>query len=361
MKRKLLLGALLLLSANVLLFTSCEDEKPLGPTVKITELGSDHDNPNNQIAIIGTDAHIEAEITAEGLIESIEVEVHQEGGSFEFGKVYTDSKYVGKKNATLHEHLDIPSEAPAGEYHLHLVVRDQFGQTATAESKLTLQAAPVDITIEGLVFGAGHNFPDNNIGYIGGSPVVEAGKITAKAGIKKIEVFMHSEEATPEFKIEAVFEQKGETELEGFHKHVNIPANAPAGPYHLHFKETDTKGNHTEGSLDVELKAPGITVTDIEIGHDNVAKASNIHTEFKATSDVDFKSVRIRIYKETAPTDILWTKTIDKKDVKTFTFHEHLDATEGGKVVPGDYILEIRVNDTKDASLTLTNKIKITE
>lgn len=142
MKRKLFLGAMLLLSANVLFFSSCEDDndKPLAPTVKITELGSGHDNPNDKIAYVGSDAHIEAEITAEGLIESITVEVHQEDGDYEFEKVYTDSKYVGVKNATFHEHLDIPSDAPEGEYHLHLVVRDQEGQTATAESELTIKA-----------------------------------------------------------------------------------------------------------------------------------------------------------------------------------------------------------------------------
>lgn len=142
MKKELFLGAALLLSANLLFFSSCEkDDTPPAPTVKITELGSGHDNPNDKIAYAGTDAHIEAEITAEGLIETITVDVHQEGGSFKFNKVYTDSKYVGTKNSTFHEHLDIPAEAPAGEYHLHLVVKDQHGQTATAESELLIKPA----------------------------------------------------------------------------------------------------------------------------------------------------------------------------------------------------------------------------
>lgn len=143
MKRKLFLGAVFLLSANLLFFSSCEDDtdKPLAPTVKITELGSGHDNPNDKIAYAGSDAHIEAEITAEGLIESITVEIHQESGSFKFNKVYTDSKYVGTKNATFHEHLDIPSEAPSGKYHLHMVVKDQHGQSGMAESELVVKPA----------------------------------------------------------------------------------------------------------------------------------------------------------------------------------------------------------------------------
>jgi hypothetical protein len=145
MKRKLFLGAMLLFSANALFFSSCEKEgKPQAPTVKITELGSGHDNPNDKIAYAGSEAHIEAEITAEGLIRDITVEIHQEDGNYEFGETYTDAKYAGTRNATFHEHLDIPAEAPEGEYHLHLVVRDREGQTATAESELTIRAEDGD-------------------------------------------------------------------------------------------------------------------------------------------------------------------------------------------------------------------------
>lgn len=141
MKRKLFLGVILLLSANVLFFSSCEDDndKPLAPSVKITELGSGHDSPNDKIGYAGSDIHINAEITAEGLIESITLEVHQEDGDFEFHEVYTDAK--GLKSTTLHKHIDIPAEAPEGEYHLHLVVRDQHGQTGMAESELIIKPA----------------------------------------------------------------------------------------------------------------------------------------------------------------------------------------------------------------------------
>ncbi|WP_298649500.1 DUF4625 domain-containing protein [uncultured Proteiniphilum sp.] len=145
MKRKLFWGAMLFLSASVLFLSSCDkDDKPLAPTVKITELGSGHDNPNDKIAYAGSEAHIEAEITADGLIREIAVEVHQEDGDYTFNKVYTDAQYVGVKNTTFHEHLAIPSEAPEGEYHLHLSVIDQQGQTGEAESHLTIMESDED-------------------------------------------------------------------------------------------------------------------------------------------------------------------------------------------------------------------------
>lgn len=362
MKKKLFLGAVLLLSANLLFFSSCEkDDTPSVPTVKITELGSGHDSPNDKIAYAGSDAHIEAEITAEGLIESISVEVHQEGGSFKFNEVFTDAK--GLKNHQLHKHLDIPAEAPAGEYHLHLVVKDQHGQTATAESHLTIKEAPVNITISGLIFGAGHTFPDNLIGYVGTAPVVEASSITAENGISQIVVSMHSEEPGVDYKLDFEFPLEGEIELKDFHQHIAIPADAPAGDYHLHFKVIDKKEQYKEESLDIQIKEPGIKVTGLEIGSNNTAPANNVHTEFSITGDTGLKSIRVRVYKEATPGEIVWqenyTENFGNEEVKQYTFHKHLNMS--GKVEVGDYIMEIRVNDKKDASVTIKEAFTIKE
>ena len=35
-----------------------------------------------------------------------------------------------------HEHIDIPAEAPLGEYHLHFTVTDQKGQTTLVEAHI---------------------------------------------------------------------------------------------------------------------------------------------------------------------------------------------------------------------------------
>lgn len=134
---------MLLLSANALFFTSCEDDKdtPPAPTVKITELGSGHDTPNDKTAYAGSNVHINAEINAEGLVQSIMVEIHQEEGEYSFNKEYTDSKYAGAKNPSFHEHIDIPEDAPEGAYHLHFTVTDKEGQTGSAEAELTVKPA----------------------------------------------------------------------------------------------------------------------------------------------------------------------------------------------------------------------------
>ena len=124
----LVLASILLLS-----LISCSKDSKLGkPKIILTEVGHD----NGKVAMRGDDMHLEADITAEALIKSIHVEIHQEGGSFEIEKEYTSGKYIGVKNTEFHEHIDIPSTAPLGEYHLHFTVTDQKGRQATAEAQI---------------------------------------------------------------------------------------------------------------------------------------------------------------------------------------------------------------------------------
>lgn len=125
----------LLFAALAFTFVSCnKDNSAAKPTVNLTEVGHD----NEKYAMRGDDLHLEADIVAEGLIKRIDVEIHQEDGSFEIEEAYTTGKYIGVKNTTFHEHIDIPETAPLGEYHLHFTVTDQQGQTVTAETHIEI-------------------------------------------------------------------------------------------------------------------------------------------------------------------------------------------------------------------------------
>jgi len=117
-------------------FIACDDEETTAkPVITLTEVGHE----NSLQAHPGYDMHLEADITAEGLIQRIDLEIHQEGnGSYELEKSYTQGKYIGIKNTEFHEHIDIPADAPLGKYHLHFTVTDALGQQTTAESPLTL-------------------------------------------------------------------------------------------------------------------------------------------------------------------------------------------------------------------------------
>jgi len=125
-----------LVSVMAVTLNSCDkDEKDVAkPKITLTEVGHD----NSKHAHPGHDMHLEADIIAEGLVRSIIVEIHQEDGSFEIEKSYVEGKYIGVRNVEFHEHIDIPENAPLGEYHLHLTVTDKEGQQSMAETHVNI-------------------------------------------------------------------------------------------------------------------------------------------------------------------------------------------------------------------------------
>ncbi|MGE8292468.1 MAG: DUF4625 domain-containing protein [Sphingobacterium sp.] len=181
------------------------------PTIGTLEIGSG----NNKTVKAGTDLHLEGDIVAEALIDKIEIEIHQEGGSFKFAKIYTDEKYVGKKNVTFHEHIDIPSEVPSGQYHFHFTVTDKAGNATTVESPLTIQGADAKVAFK-LVFtevdahAHGDHFHD----------------IADKSGVEPFSVS---------------FDNSGKALGDG-HAHLK-----PAGVYKIELKQFDTTGKETQG------------------------------------------------------------------------------------------------------------------
>lgn len=117
--------------AAITILAACnkEEEKAAVPVITLTEVG--HENSHR--ATPGDDMHLEADIVAEGLINAINVELHlEEGGDYEIEKSYTEGKYIGVRNTEFHEHIDIPADAPNGEYHLHFTVTDREGQQTSA-------------------------------------------------------------------------------------------------------------------------------------------------------------------------------------------------------------------------------------
>ena len=137
MKKHIILTAIITFAA-IMIFAACskKDDTPAAPQITLTEV--DHDNSFRATA--GDDMHLEANIVAEGLIQSINVELHlEEGGDYEIEQSYTEGKYIGIRNTEFHEHIDIPADAPEGEYHLHFTVTDRSGQQTTATAHVDIE------------------------------------------------------------------------------------------------------------------------------------------------------------------------------------------------------------------------------
>lgn len=131
---------------TITLVTSCKNDEVIEkPSFSDMEIGKD----NSKQAYIGDELHVEGNINAPGKIKTVQLTIHpedehehegEEEHGWELDTIYT--KFDGLKNSTLHEHIDISAEAEEGEYHLHLIVVDYEGNTASIEEHIDIIAKP---------------------------------------------------------------------------------------------------------------------------------------------------------------------------------------------------------------------------
>lgn len=121
----------------VTVLNACKKDKDVvmeAPIISGLEVGIS----NGKVGYVGSDLHLGADIEAASKIKTIKVEIHKESGAgWEFTKVYDE--FAGLLNTEFHKHVDIPSTAQTGEYHLHLKVTDMQGKETEVESELELQ------------------------------------------------------------------------------------------------------------------------------------------------------------------------------------------------------------------------------
>ena len=222
---------LLLFFLFAITFTACKKDEQIAPAPSITAL--EVGTSNSKIAHPGNDLHIEAEISASGIIKDVVLEIHPESGAgWNVNTTYTEG-FAGLKNAEFHKHIDVPADAKVGSYHGHLKVTDQNGQVSEVEFDLQVTADPSLATATG--FEVGLNTAGNDLH-------VEA-SITAPNKIAKIVLEVHGNGWEKEVTYEdaAVI---GKTNY-NLHKHIDVAA-APKGHYHVHLKVVDQSGKEVE-------------------------------------------------------------------------------------------------------------------
>ncbi|UII26834.1 DUF4625 domain-containing protein [Fulvivirga maritima] len=268
MNKQLLLRARLVLVALVCFstFMACsddDDETPSLPAPTITdfEYGAGSDHSTDPVAYKGSDLHMEASIEAEATVQSITLTIHGHDleladgeEEWDLEQVFTDEKYL-VKNPSFHEHIDIPANIPAGEYHITLLVTDEAGQTAESEGHLEIMdgdASTGEISYSDLSI-------DETV--VRGTDLHAEFMIDAHHGIHHIIVDIHGHDLTvgageEEWHFEQEFEDgyHGESEVE-FHEHIDVPANAPVGEYHATFIIEDEEGNELEFESHIEVVA----------------------------------------------------------------------------------------------------------
>jgi len=213
------------------------------PQISNFEFGEGSIHSTDQVAFKGSDIHIEAEINAEAVVSSITLKIHAhdlvpgEGEEdWDFEQVYTNANYQ-VINPTFHEHVDVPTNIPVGEYHIELIVTDELGNSTEVDGHLEILDY---ITLSGF------SIDDSAVR---GDDFHTEFMIYALNGIHNITVDIHAHDlpvgaGEVEWDEEIVFTEGYHelTEVE-FHEHIAIPLNAPAGEYHIIFTVEDEDGN----------------------------------------------------------------------------------------------------------------------
>lgn len=121
------------------------------PAVNLLEVGYN----NSKTVIPGNSLHIDAELIAEGKIASVRLVIHPEGedhsqqphdDEWELDTLFT-GVYMNVRNTNFHEDIPIPASAGTGKYHLDLILTDQEGYQADAETVIEL-VAPAAIPLQ---------------------------------------------------------------------------------------------------------------------------------------------------------------------------------------------------------------------
>lgn len=105
--------------------------------IELTELG--HGTIATAHAHAGEDMHIEGHIHSSNPVATIEIEMHHESNTSAPEIMQTFSNYAGQTEVDFHEHIAIPANQPAGEYHFHITVTDNQGNSKTAEYHLEIE------------------------------------------------------------------------------------------------------------------------------------------------------------------------------------------------------------------------------
>ncbi|WP_067151488.1 DUF4625 domain-containing protein [Pseudotamlana agarivorans] len=161
MKTKLK-NLLLVIPLVCLLFSSCEsdDPEPLMPTIDNVEIGLQ----NNEIGVIGRDFHFNAEILAGDKIDLVQIKIEpkeEETYASPWSYEITWNEFKGVKNATVHEHFNIPEDAVEGDYDFTIVVSDENGAVLEEKRNITIML-PENLPVDPILSLIGISDPETN-------------------------------------------------------------------------------------------------------------------------------------------------------------------------------------------------------
>ena len=243
-----------------------------------------------------------------------------------------------------HEHIEIPDDIAEGPYHLGITVIDVSGN----ENQVYVE----------VVIGEDHTGEEHGITItdIHSEDAVRGGEFHAEAQIAadheigSVSVSIHGHDLEPaegeiEWTFDETYDDYSGTSAE-FHEHIDVPANAALGEYHITITVIDAEGNsYSEGShfhvTDADNDAEAITISEITVD-ENVAAGEEMHVDAEIAGEHGIENVEIHIHSEDGE-GWEFEQSYTYEDETAIDFHEHFDVP--ADAAAGEYHLSLEVTD----------------
>ena len=239
--------------------TSCSDDDSSDGLDNQAPVVTIHEPTTDEAVAVGGEVHLDVELEDDVELASYKIEVHNDFDGHDHDRPFgveqtipwslsqTQELEPGQTTYNIHEHLEVPANAAEGAYHLGIIALDQAGNQTEAYVEI--------------IVGEDHSGEEHGITITdihvedaakGGDLHAEA-NIAAEHGIQTISVNLHGHDLTPEGDEEDWTYSNDFTTYSGnsaeFVEHIDVPANATAGEYHITITVIDTEGHtHSEGS-----------------------------------------------------------------------------------------------------------------
>ena len=134
----------LILMALAIAFASCSDDENTTTPPEIYEFSAgSHDHSTNEIQRGGeVIVDFKTRSLNDGRLHAYHIEIHDHPASGNSDDEFilidelfdNNPTFRGTRNASVHKHIAVPVDAPLGEYHVEVVVIDEFGNSSEVDT-----------------------------------------------------------------------------------------------------------------------------------------------------------------------------------------------------------------------------------
>ena len=354
----------------ILGLSSCSDDDSnnglddQAPVITINEPTDD------EAVAVGGEVHLDVDLEDDIELASYKIEIHNNfdghthdrsagvNQTIPWSLNQTQDLEPGQTTFNIHEHLEVPANAAEGAYHLGIIALDQAGNQTEAY---------VEIIVGEDHSGEEHGISITNIlvedGTKGGEIHAEA-SLTAEHGIETVSISLHGHDLTPEgdevdWTLDENFTNYSGNSAE-FHQHIDVPANATPGEYHMTITVIDTEGHsHSEGVhfhiTDADNNTEAIQITDFSAPASG-SLGSDIHVEADIAAENGVAHIHAHMHLENGTGEEIEYE-FDYNGETSVHFHNHIDIP--ATATAGAYHFELEVEDTLGNTRSVSADIDI--